>query len=324
MVQKIFTVESDSFDPYENLALEEHLLRSVLPGSVILYLWQNAHTVVIGCNQNCWAECRVSVLQEEGGHLARRLSGGGAVYHDLGNLNFTFLCREEDYDLQKQLSVIQRACALTGIQATFSGRNDLLADGRKFSGNAFYHSQGMAYHHGTLLVDVDMQKMSRYLSPPKAKLEAKGVSSVRSRVVNLKELCPRLDCQSMKQLMKDAFCQVYGHTAESLTLDGTDREQVALLRSRYAGEEWLYGKIFPFTCQMETRFPWGQLQLQLQVEQGTVTGVQVYTDAMEADLAGQLRAALTGCPFRTEAMCRAVEKLPQAEDLAHFFATQQL
>lgn len=324
MIKKIFTVESESFDPYENLALEEHLLRSVLPGSVILYLWQNAHTVVIGCNQNCWAECRVSVLQEEGGHLARRLSGGGAVYHDLGNLNFTFLCREEDYDLQKQLSVIQRACALTGISATFSGRNDLLADGRKFSGNAFYHSHGMAYHHGTLLVDVDTQKMSRYLSPPKAKLEAKGVSSVRSRVVNLKELSPELSCARMKALMTQAFCQIYGQNAERLTLDEADREQVALLRSRYGSEEWLYGKIFPFTCQMETHFPWGHLQLQLQVEQGTVRGVQVYTDAMDADLSEQLRIALTGCPFRTEAMCKAVEGLPQAEALSRFFATQQL
>lgn len=324
MCKKLFTVESDRFDPYYNLALEEYLLFSTQPGSVILYLWQNAHTVVIGCNQNCWAECRVSVLEAEGGHLARRLSGGGAVYHDLGNLNFTFLCREEDYDLQKQLSVIQRACALTGISATFSGRNDLLADGRKFSGNAFYHSHGMAYHHGTLLIDVDTQKMSRYLSPPKAKLEAKGVSSVRSRVVNLKELAPDLTCERMKQYMQTAFCQVYGQESQRLYLDESDREAVMHLRSRYAGEAWLYGKIFPFTCEMEGHFPWGHLQLQLQVEQGIVRGVQVYTDAMDASLSGQLSDALTGCAFRQESLQQAVAGLPLGPALSEFFATHQL
>ena len=208
MIDRIAIYESEGFDPHRNLAIEQHLLESVLGGCCLLYLWRNERTVVIGRNQNAWAECRTALLSEEGGTLARRLSGGGAVYHDLGNLNFTFLMRTWDYDLARQLSVIRRACAVCGIETEISGRNDLLADGRKFSGNAFYHHEGRSYHHGTLLVDVDGEAMKRYLSPSKAKLEAKGVESVRSRVVNLKELNPAIAVETLKAAMKTAFAEV--------------------------------------------------------------------------------------------------------------------
>ena len=161
MIDRLQVYESEGFDPYRNLAIEQHLLETVLGGCCLLYLWRNERTVVIGRNQNAWAECRTTLLSEEGGRLARRLSGGGAVYHDLGNLNFTFLMRTEDYDLDRQLNVIQTACRLGGIETERSGRNDLLADGRKFSGNAFYRHEGRSYHHGTLLVDTDMNRMVR-------------------------------------------------------------------------------------------------------------------------------------------------------------------
>ena len=138
MINKLRTFESDCFDPHNNLALEKHLMDITKPGECLLYLWQNQNTVVIGRNQNAWLECRTSLLEEEGGTLARRLSGGGAVFHDLGNLNFTFIMCKEDYDLDKQLSVIQKACAYAGIEAAKSGRNDLLADGRKFFAGSFH------------------------------------------------------------------------------------------------------------------------------------------------------------------------------------------
>ena len=161
MITKIFIYNAQDTDPHENLAAEKVLMDALGPGEAMLYLWQNLNTVVIGRNQNAWLECRTSLLEEEGGKLARRLSGGGAVFHDLGNLNFTFLMCKEDYDLDKQVEVIRRACALAGIQAEKSGRNDLLADGRKFSGNAFFQDKVHAYHHGTLMVDVDKEKLGR-------------------------------------------------------------------------------------------------------------------------------------------------------------------
>ena len=142
MIERLLTFESGSFDPFENLAIEQHLLETVGGGCCLFYLWQNQNTVVIGKNQNPYSECRVSLLEAEGGHLARRLSGGGAVFHDLGNLNFTFLVPTADYDLAKQQRVLLTACQSFGIPAEFSGRNDLLADGRKFSGNAFYQGSG--------------------------------------------------------------------------------------------------------------------------------------------------------------------------------------
>ncbi len=277
MIKKLQLYITENTDPYENLAVEKCLLDTVREDTLILYLWQNRQTVVIGKNQNPWAECNCRLLEEEGGHLARRLSGGGAVFHDLGNLNFTFLCREEDYDLARHQEVLLTACRLAGIRAERSGRNDLLADGRKFSGNAFYHSGGRAYHHGTLLIDADTELMSRYLTPSKAKLEAKGVKSVRSRVVNLKELAPGLTCKQMAQHMVAAARQICGLTAESLPM--IPKEEIAPLAAEYGSWDYLYGTSLPLSLTCEDRFEWGSVQLQLEVKGGTVQAVRLYTDA---------------------------------------------
>ena len=300
MIETLRVFESEGFDPYRNLAMEQHLLETVEGGCCILYLWQNERTVVIGKNQNVWAECRTALLSEEGGRLARRLSGGGAVYHDLGNLNFTFLLREEDYDLPRQLTVIQKACRLCGTETEISGRNDLLASGRKFSGNAFYHHEGRAYHHGTLLVDVDADAMSRYLSPSKAKMQAKGVESVRARVVNLKELNPALTVDMLKAAMKTAFAEVYGLPPGLPPV--IDEARVKELTARYASDEWLYGRKLPFTFRCESRFPWGGIELQIRADRGVITDAKIYTDAMDDDLAAKLEAILIGCPLRREAI----------------------
>ena len=141
MVTKLTYIESDQVNPYKNLAVEEYLLLHCEDKECILYLWQNQNTVVIGRNQNAWKECKVTKLEEENGHLARRLSGGGAVYHDLGNLNFTFLVNKDEYSLEKQLQVIINAMGRLGLKAEKSGRNDILIDGKKFSGNAFYEQE---------------------------------------------------------------------------------------------------------------------------------------------------------------------------------------
>ena len=326
MIKRLLCVRTAGTDPYENLAVEELLLDTVGEGECILYLWQNDHTVVIGRNQNVWKECRVSVLEQEGGHLARRLSGGGAVYHDLGNLNFTFLMREEDYDLDRQLQVIETACRSVGLSVERSGRNDVLAEGRKFSGNAFYHSKGRAYHHGTLLVDTDGARLSRYLSPSKAKLQAKGVDSVRSRVVNLAQLCPGLTCGDMARAMEAAFGQVYGLTPEPVQLNRLDGAKVAQLRERNASADWLFGPRLPLSMECEKRFDWGGVPLQLQVESGVVTAARVYTDAMEWQLAQELEQVLTGSNFSVRAMCERIQRagLDHGADLCALLTEQEL
>jgi len=326
MIETISLFQHDCLDPYRNLAVEEYLLDTVEPGQCILYLWQNENTVVIGRNQNAWKECRTSVLEQEGGHLARRLSGGGAVFHDRGNLNFTFLVREEDYDLDRQLSVIQSACKALGLEAERSGRNDVLVDGRKFSGNAFYHSHGKAYHHGTVLVDTDGEKMARYLSPSKAKLQAKGVESVRARVVNLIELVPDLTCARMAEELAVAFEQVYGMTAQHIDPARLDWERIEQLQNRNASADWLYGPRLPLTFECEERFSWGGLQLQMQVESGVVVQAKVYSDAMDWDLAPALERALTGSRFLLkEIQERVQEQLGEyAADLCAMLARQEI
>ena len=328
MVTKIFIYNAQGTNPHENLAAEKVLMDALQPGEAMLYLWQNLNTVVIGKNQNAWLECRTSLLEEEGGKLSRRLSGGGAVYHDLGNLNFTFLMCKEDYDLDKQVEVIKQACALSGIQAEKSGRNDLLADGRKFSGNAFYQDKVHAYHHGTLMVDVDKEKLGRYLSPPKAKLEAKGVASVRSRVVNLKELCPSLTIEGMRKNMVLAFQDVYGLTATEFVLDDAMKTQIHQLKNLYSSWDYLYGAPLSFTFSCEEKFDWGYVGLQLDAKGGIVQEVGINTDAMDWTLPESIVKALKGCRFETESMVYALQQafLPAdvCEDLCQLIRKQVL
>jgi lipoate-protein ligase A len=312
MIERIAVYESEGFDPHRNLAIEQHLLESVESGCCLLYLWRNERTVVIGKNQNAWAECRTTLLSEEGGTLARRLSGGGAVYHDRNNLNFTFLMREEDYDLPRQLSVIQRACLLCGIETEISGRNDLLASGRKFSGNAFYHHEGRAYHHGTLLVDVDADAMSRYLSPSKAKMQAKGVESVRSRVVNLIELNPAITVDTLKAAMTQAFSEVYDLPLCPPPV--VDEARIEELTAHYASDAWLFGQKLPFTFRCEQRFSWGGIELQIRADRGVITDAKVYTDAMDDGLADKLKASLTGCSLQRGAIAQALRGSDVARD----------
>ena len=316
MIENIRVYESTVFNPYINIATEKYLMDTTPVNGCTLYLWQNQNTVVIGHNQNPWVECRTSLLEEEGGTLARRLSGGGAVFHDLGNLNFTFTVARENYDLSRQLEVIRKACEFAGIKAEKSGRNDILAQGRKFSGNAFYQNQTHAYHHGTLLVDVDMDKLQRYLSPSKAKLEAKGVSSVRSRVVNLKELAPSLTIDRMKEFMLTAFNEVYGLKATAAELDAKDLQTIHKLADDYSRWDYIYGTPLPFTIQAESHFSWGAFQLQLEVKSGTVQSCKVYSDSMDWQLPSQIEALLTGVQFQQAAFEAALREVPFDRQIA--------
>ncbi len=299
MIRALYCLESSGFDPYRNLAIEQWLLTQARD-CAILYLWQNQNTVVIGKNQNPWKECDTALLEQEGGRLARRLSGGGAVFHDLGNLNFTIVLPQEDFDLSRQLGVLQQAVQRLGIPAEISGRNDLLALGQKFSGNAFYKNGNAAYHHGTLLVDADLQRLVRYLTPSKLKLQAKGVDSVRSRVENLSHFRPGLTVSQVKQALKQAFSQVYGLALTPLP--ELDEAAIAALTSRNQSWQWNYGRKLPFTCTLDGRFPWGGVEIALVVESGRVQTAKVFTDAMDAPWLDALEAALTGCVFEPKAL----------------------
>lgn len=300
-------MRSADTNPHHNLAREEALLQAYATGetAAVLYLWQNASTVVIGRNQNAWRECRTALLAEEGGTLARRTSGGGAVFHDLGNLNFSFLLPRAAYDLPRQLGVVQGAVRRFGIDCAFSGRNDLLAEGRKFSGNAFRFTKEGALHHGTLMVAVDPERMARYLQVSKEKLAARGVKSVPSRVVNLSALGD-VTIDALADALCEAFRAEYGDApledADALALPGYDA-----LAERNATWDWNYGAAPAFDAAFEKRFDWGGVELLLTLRDGYVAACKVYTDAMDAELSVTLEAALTGSPFDAQALGERVD-----------------
>ena len=281
----------------------------VREGECILFLWQNRRTVVIGKNQNCWKECHVSALEEDGGFLARRLSGGGAVFHDLGNLNFTFIARRADYNVDRQLQVIIAALESLGLHSEKTGRNDVTVDGRKFSGNAFFQSGDYCCHHGTLLVDVDRELMSRYLNVSREKLASKSVSSVKSRVVNLRELLPGLTLEQLKMALVDAFSQVYGMRPRHMEEGELPAEEIERLTERFASAAWKYGRKMPFDYELARRFGWGDIQLQLHVEGGVVLDAAAYSDAMDPEFIGRLPEALKGCACGREGLCGALEQM---------------
>ena len=315
-------------DPHRNLALEEYLTDTVAEDTCILYLWQNKHTVVIGRNQNAWQECRTTELERDGGTLARRLSGGGAVYHDMGNLNFTFSLRTQDYDLRRQQSVIVEACRSLGIPAEISGRNDILTNGCKFSGNSFYSHNGRSFHNGTLLVGVDLTSLGRYLTPSRAKLESKGVASVRSRVINLIELKPDLTVERLAHAMVEAFETVYGLTARELRKTDLDAAEIERRYQRFHSYDWVYGKSVPFSFSCSKRFVWGELTLQFAVENGICADAAVWTDAMDAGFAAPLTDALRGCRFSVSALCERVHSVeactPYADDVCALLRAQDV
>ena len=314
MIKQLQYLRTFNTIPYKNIAMEAYLLENVPENTCILYLWQNQNTVVIGKNQNAWKECRISELEDDHGYLARRLSGGGAVYHDLGNLNFTFLVPTADYDVKRQLEVIRRAVASFGLNAENSGRNDITVQGRKFSGNAFYHSGGNSYHHGTILVDVDMAKLSRYLNVSAPKLQSKGVDSVRARVVNLAELCAEITIESLIPRLNQAFGEVYGLEPTLIQEAALDAEKIAALTEKFQSWDWRLGRKIPFTWQVEERYAWGGIQLCLQINSGIIEDCVVYSDAMDAQIFAKIQAVLTGCIFRR---AQIVEKLaPLAQENA--------
>lgn len=309
MIDHIRTVTAPGTYPYQNLALEACLLEQVGPGECILYLWQNRRTVVVGKNQNCWQECRVEALQADGGFVVRRLSGGGAVFHDLGNLNFTFLVRQEDYDVGRQLDVILKAVQSFGIPAEKSGRNDLTAQGRKFSGNAFYRSGDHCYHHGTLLIQVNREELSKYLNVSAAKLQSKGVASVQSRVANLTEFCPEITPDRMQKALIQAFGEVYGLEPSELPPERIPKDRLLEWEQKFSSQEWIFGRPIPFTAEFSERFSWGDFVLRLQVESGKVVQAVAFSDAMEEQFISDIPAALEGTEFSSKAMREAVLRL---------------
>ncbi|MDO4548218.1 MAG: lipoate--protein ligase [Clostridia bacterium] len=310
---------TDTHDPHSNLALEDALTRASRSGLAVLLLWQNANTVVIGAGQNAWRECDCELLKKDGGTLARRSSGGGAVYHDLGNLNFSFIMPREDYDVRRQLSVVVEAVRALGINALPTGRNDITVDGRKFSGNAFRIMKNSAVHHGTILVSSDMSLVGRYLRVNREKLASKGVKSVPSRVVNLSSLA-NVSVADVQNSLIRAFCREY-FTCPVEKLENSRIDGFGEAFSKYSDPDWIYGASPEGRAGMLKRFDWGEVEIDFKVVSGHIAEVRAFTDAMDEALADKIKSALEGSQYGAEEMrsrLYAALDMPFARDVAEW------
>ena len=315
---------STSHDGWRNLAVDEYFLDHVKPDDAMLYFYINANAVIIGRSQNPWAECNLQKMDADQVQLVRRITGGGAVYHDCGNLNFSFIMGENRYDLNKQMNLILNAVRAMGIPCEFSGRNDLLADGKKFSGNAFCTRSAVRQHHGTLLLNADLSKLQNYLIVDPRKLQSKGTKSVRSRVCNLSQFVPEIDCAIMLEKLKNAYREIYGDYQELQTAD-LDEKAIAPYYQKQTSEAWRLGQTPRFDIEIENRFAWGNVQLLLSLRHCVIEGLKVYSDANDAELADKVSARLLGCAFGSVPMSAALRgENEQLDELADFILQQQL
>lgn len=314
----MYLLENNCTDPAWNLALDEYLLTR-FPGEV-LTLWRNGSSVIIGKNQNALEEIDLDFVRTHQIPVVRRLTGGGAVFHDLGNINYTLVqpCGAGDFNnYAKFTKPIVDFLATLGVKAELSGRNDLLVDGRKFSGNAQAVRDGRILHHGTLLFSADMSRLAGALRPRDIKLESKGVKSVSSRVTNLAAHLPAPMAveQFLDQLRAYFLKTVPGLMPYALTED--DRAAVDALRDgKYGTWDWNFGAAPKYTWSRAAKFPFGLVDVRLDVDRGVIRSAALYGDYFgQLDSAG-LAQQLVGLPHRQEALLPVLQALPLGDYIA--------
>lgn len=267
-------------DPYFNLAAEEYLLNSFQDD--IFMLWRNGPSIIVGKNQNTYAEINVDYVKQHQIRVVRRLSGGGAVFHDLGNINFTFIIGGNDHKeihFEKYTRPILEVLHRLGIEARFEGRNDLTIDGKKFSGNAEYISQNRILHHGTLLFSAQMTDLTQALKVNPLKYKDKSVKSVRSRVTNISDhLNQALEITDFIDMLMAHIVQKYPD-AVSYTFSQEDRRKIAdLAESKYATWDWNFGASPKYSYSHMARTAGGNIEILLDVNRGVIKGAKIFGD----------------------------------------------
>jgi lipoate-protein ligase A len=229
--------ESQSLDVYRNLAIEEYLMDRVQDCGPVLFLWRSSCAVVVGKNQNPWRECRLDRMEQDGVPLARRISGGGTVYHDAGNLNYCVITSREEYREEKAYEMVFQAFEPLGIRAEKTGTSNLSVNGLKFSGNAFAFRKGRALHHGTLLLQTDLPRLGRYLGSMIDGIETHAIASVPARVANL-----GVDLETVSLALKKSFQTLYEDGIDARWTDKKpDETSLEILVERQVSDVWRYG-----------------------------------------------------------------------------------
>lgn len=274
-------IESDSKDPYFNLALEEFVFERLPREESYFMLWQNANSIIIGKYQNALEEINQQYVDERGIRVARRLSGGGAVYHDTGNLNFTFIVDQKnssDFDFSVFVEPVVEALRRLGVEAEFGGRNDIMIGGRKISGNSQYVKKGRIMHHGCIMLDSNLENVVDALRVKPAKFQSKNIQSVRSRVTTINENAPRhITMEEFKAALRAQVLGDAGAVPYELTEEDLAKVQ-ALRDGKYATWEWNYGRAKKFSMEREEKFPAGLVTVHMEAEDGRIREIAISGD----------------------------------------------
>lgn len=289
-------IRNDSVNPYYNLALEEYVLNNFRDDSYVL-LWQNDHTIVIGKHQNTMSEINEKAVNELGVKIVRRNTGGGAVYHDLGNLNFSYMDKWDgmsDLGSDKFLQPVIRTLGKLGVQAEKKGRNDLLIEGRKISGNAQTVVKNRILHHGTLLLNSNLGMLTEVLNVAKDKIETKGIKSVRSRVANIQEyLKNEISVGEFKTILLETFFESEEIEEVKITSE-QNSEILKLQKEKYESWEWNFGRSPQGNFLNEERFPGGKIAVEMVIKNGVITTCKIWGDFLTLLDISEIEKAMLG------------------------------
>jgi lipoate---protein ligase len=305
-------------DPRINLAIEEYALKNLDINETYLLFYINEPSIIIGKNQNTIEEINTEYVNKNGIHVVRRLSGGGAVYHDLGNLNFSFITKDDGnsfHNFRKFTEPVVEALKKLGVNAELSGRNDLLAEGRKISGNAQFATKGRMFSHGTLLFNSEMDHIVSALRVKKDKIESKGIKSVRSRVANISEfLTENITIEEFRSLLLKYIFE--GKAITEYILTEEDWEKIhQLSKERYQNWDWNYGKSPKFNLQHSHRFPVGQIDVRLEVNKGIIENCKIYGDFFGVGDVSEIEKKLISVRYERSELEAALDEV----DTAYYF-----
>lgn len=311
-------IRNDSTNPYFNLAMEEYLFN--LDDNVDYFLlWQNEPTIVVGKYQNTAEEINSEYVKEKGIHVVRRITGGGAVYHDLGNLNYTFINKgreKKEFDFRKFTMPIVKALGRFGVEAELSGRNDITIAQKKFSGNAQYVKQGKVLHHGTLLFNSEMEELTKALKVSEDKFQSKGIKSVRSRVTNIADYLPaNITVYEFKEMLLKYMFDEDAELVEGQLKEADMNEINLLMKSKYMNWDWNYGASPEFNVKQGKRFEGGKIEVLIKIKNGIIQGIKFYGDFFGSGNPEEIEAVLIGKRYLEDEIKAALSGL----DTSYYF-----
>ncbi|MGG0337887.1 lipoate--protein ligase [Priestia aryabhattai] len=315
----LFIDNQKNYDPRINLAIEEYALKHLDINETYLLFYINEPSIIIGKNQNTIEEINTKYVEDQHIHVVRRLSGGGAVYHDKGNLNFSFITKDDGnsfHNFKKFTEPVVEALKKLGVNAELSGRNDLMAEGRKISGNAQFSTKGRMFSHGTLLFDSEIENVVSALKVKKDKIESKGIKSIRNRVANISEF---LEQKVTVEEFREMLLRYIFEGEENITeykLTEKDWETIhQISKERYQSWDWNYGKSPKFNLQHSHRFPVGQIDVRLEVNKGKIDACTIYGDFFGVGDVQEVQEKLTGVRYERASIEQALEDI----DIPHYF-----